>query len=371
MPAQREDGQPPSDDIDASPRTGERLPFLPDIHRMRGLSILLIVATHCMYAFQWEQHRWAEELLYDLLDDSTVIFVFIAGYLFKHGAVRFSYGRYLGTKFRNVIAPYLLVSLPAIALELWHGGHVFDTPPLNELSLPAKVLHLYLYPGLHFDYALWFVPVVALYYLAAPLLLWLSNRPRGYSILCVLVPLSALMHRPTYSHDHNLALALYFLSAYVLGMWSCRYRERMSPLIDANLVLFAAVFVLVLCGHLLWSSHHGKYTFSEFMNFQGQGVIDWIYLQKLLLLPVLLGLAWRFRHARLPWLDYLADVSFTVFFLHMYVIRLFEAALHWKFYEVDVVSYALLIAAAVLVPCIIASSTRRMFPGWSRSLVGS
>lgn len=371
MPEQREGGQQLSDDSDALRPTSKHLLFLPDIHRMRGVSILLIVATHCMYAFRWEQHRWAEDLLYDLLDDSTVMFVFIAGYLFKHGAVRFSYGRYLGAKFRNVIFPYLLISLPAIALELWHGGHAFDALPLRELSLPAKVLYLYIYPGLHFDYPLWFVPVVALYYVASPLLQWLSNRPMGYSILCVLVPLSALMHRPTYSHDHNFALALYFLSAYVLGMWSCRNRERVCELIDANLILFAVAFLLVLCGHLLLSSHHGKYTFREFMDFRGEGVIDWVYLQKLLLLPVLLGLGWRFRRTRLPWLDYLADVSFTVFFLHMYVIRLFEAVLHWKLHEVGIFSYALLIAAAVLAPCLIASASRRVFGGWSRSLVGS
>lgn len=371
MPAQREACQHLSDDLDATRQTSKPLRFLLDIHRMRGVSILLIVATHCMYAFQWEQHRWMEDLLYDLLDDSTVIFVFIAGYLFNHGAVRFSYGRYLGTKFRNVIFPYLLVSLPAIALELWHGSHAFDALPLSEPSLPVKVLYLYIYPGLHLDFPLWFVPVVALYYVAAPLLQWLSNRPMGYWILCVLVPLSALMHRPTFSHDHNLVLALYFLSAYVLGMWSCRYRDRLRELIDANLSLLAVAFLLVLCGHFLLSSHHGKYTFHEFMDFRGEGVIDWIYVQKLVLLPVLLGLSWRFRHTRLPWLDYLADVSFTIFFLHMYVICLFESVLHWNLHEVNVISYALLFAGAVLAPCLIAAASRRVFGGWSRSLVGS
>jgi peptidoglycan/LPS O-acetylase OafA/YrhL len=348
-------------------------PFLTDIHRIRGVAILLIVATHCMYPFEWERHARIEELLCDLFADSTLVFVFIAGYLFKHGSANFAYGRYLSSKLRNVILPFLLVSVIPILRMLTHGSvATADDPTLQALSLPAQVLRLIVYPGLHFDYALWFVPVVTVYYLAAPLLLWLSRRVWLHgALLCVLVPLSTLMHRPTFSHDHNLALALYFLSAYLLGMWACRFRAPLQRLIEAWLPALALMFVATVILHLLLSTHHGKYSFNEAMDFGDQGRIDWSYVQKLLLLPVLLGVAWRSRHLRLRWLDRLADMSFTIFFLHLYVIALFQMIEHRHRPAVDPVSYLLLIAMAVLIPCAVAWSSRRAFPTWSRSLVGS
>jgi len=345
--------------------------FLGDIHRLRGVAILLIVATHCVYFFHWSAHPQLQDALADLLDNSTVLFVFISGYLFMHGSGRFSYPRYLLGKLRHVILPFLLASIPAIALELRHDSLVFAAPGLHELSVPAKILYLLLYPGAHINYALWFIPVVTVYYLVSPLMLWVARRPLRYALLCLLVPVSILMHRPSYAHDHDLALALYFLSAYLLGMWCRQYRHATLAVIERHFIWFAAAFGAVFVGHLMLSGHHGKYTFTQPFEFHGQGAIDWSFVQKLLLLPLLCGLAWRWRHLRLTVLDYLADVSFTVFFLHLYVIFFASWLLHWRTLEVSATGLAALFAAAVLLPCAVATSSRRLVPQWSRSLVGS
>lgn len=345
--------------------------FLGDIHRLRGVAILLIVATHCLYFFHWTDHPQLQNALGDLLDNSTLLFVFISGYLFLHGSGSFSYPRYLLTKLRNVILPFALASLPAIALELRHDSLAFAAPALHDLSLPARIGYLYLYPGAHVNYALWFIPVVAIYYLASPLLLWVSRRPLRYALLCLLVPLSILMHRPSYAHNHNLALALYFVPAYLLGMGCRQYRPQTLAVLERHLHWFAAAFGALFVAHLLLSAHHGKYTFTQPFEFHGQGAIDWSFVQKLLLVPLLCGLAWRWRHLRLTVLDYLADVSFTVFFLHLYVIFVASWLLHWRTVEVSGVGLATLFAAAVLLPCAVASSSRRLVPVWSRSLVGS
>lgn len=353
------------------PTRDQKAGFLSDIHRMRGMAILLIVATHCLYFFHWTNHHWLEDFLLDLFDDSTIIFVFITGYLFRHGRDAYSYLGYLHTKFRNVILPYLLISTPAILLALRPGSPESAVPALKELALPLKVLYLYLWPGLHTNYALWFIPVLAIFYLASPLLYWTSYRPRSYLVLVALIPLSILMHRPTYGLNHNALLALYFLPAYILGMWCREKREWVLAMTDRYFAVFCGGFLALFLGHFALSDHHGKYTFKQLFDFGTNGWLDWIFMQKLLLIPVLLGIAWRIRNIRVPVLDYLANLSFTIYFLHVYVIFAASYLIHWRFEEINLVDFLLLLAAAVLVPSIIGSLVHKLAPRYSRSLVGS
>jgi peptidoglycan/LPS O-acetylase OafA/YrhL len=86
--------------------------FQGDIHRLRGVAILVIVATHCATIFTWNQHPFAHGLVQDLFDNSTLIFMFISGFLFHHNSRNFHYSRYLRTKLRNVIAPYVIAAAP-------------------------------------------------------------------------------------------------------------------------------------------------------------------------------------------------------------------------------------------------------------------
>lgn len=346
--------------------------FLVDIHRLRAIAILLIVATHCLYFFTWNQHRLIEATLYDLFDDSSVIFMFISGYLFLHGSNTYSYVRYLIIKSKNVILPYLLAAIPAIAFSFRHpDNNVFNTPVLRDLPVMAKTLYLYTYPGSSINYALWFIPVIIIFYFASPLLLWFSRQPRWYVVLGVLIPLSAAMHRPSYGREHNFALALYFLSAYLLGMSFCQYRNQTLAWINRSFNWLLVGFLCLFISHLLLSEHHGKYTFVQWFEFKDEGVIDWTYLQKLLMTMVLLGVVWRLRNTHLYILDYLADVSFTIFFLHVYIIFLVGTFIHWNYFEVTLPAYLMLFFAAVIGPCIVASLSRRLVPAWSRSLVGS
>jgi peptidoglycan/LPS O-acetylase OafA/YrhL len=71
------------------------------------------------------------------------------------------------------------------------------------------------------------------------------------------------------------------------------------------------------------------------------------------------------------WLDHLADASFTIYFLHLYVIYCVVWLTQQRSIEVSVPAFALLLVAAVAVPTLIAWIARRLAPQWSRSLVGS
>ena len=76
--------------------------FLPYIHNFRGIAILYIVAFHCWSSFGWGNHLLEKTVWNSLIVYGTVLFVFIAGFLFQHlnGRVnrRFDFKTYLKKK---------------------------------------------------------------------------------------------------------------------------------------------------------------------------------------------------------------------------------------------------------------------------------
>jgi surface polysaccharide O-acyltransferase-like enzyme len=346
--------------------------FQGDIHRLRGVAILLIVATHCVTFFSWTGHLSALDVAHDLFDNSTLIFMFISGYLFHHTSGDFHYGRYLKTKARNVVIPYAIAAAPGIAYVL-----LYDSERLHALGLDGtpgieKAAYLLVYGGAQVNYALWFVPVMCLYYLASPLLLRLFNRPSGLSLLLILVPLSVLMHRPSYAHGHNVMLALYFLSAYAIGMLCSKYHDYVVPVLDANLAGLLFVSGAIIVGHLALSSHHGNYSVLSFRSLDHvDNWVDWLFIQKMVLTFALWALIRRLAALRLSILDSLATVSFTVYFLHLYVLFVVAHIAHAAGIEIGVGAFCGLLAIAIVLPAIIATGARRLVPRWSRTLIGS
>ena len=345
---------------------------LPEIHRLRGVAILMIVAAHCYQFFSWANKPVAEAIFKDVFDNSSLIFVFVAGFLFQYTEEhRFSYSSFFFRKIKNIFLPYIIALVPAIVYVLLRGSETFSDVPFRDFSTSAKILYMLVYPGVTVNAALWFIPVIAIYYLASPLLRTIDQR-QWYWLIFALLPLSLLMHRPTYSQGHNLSLALYFLSAYMFGMFCSRYREQVFAWLDVHLVALTIVFAVVFIGHLLLSDHHGKsQTHEPFETQGGDGLIDWIYLQKFLMTAVLLGFFRSFRNQSAKTLDYLASASFTIFFYHLYALYVVKWGAHFTKPEFRPDYLLLLFTLAIGVPCLIALGARKLFPLWSRQLVGA
>lgn len=334
--------------------------FQPHVHRLRGIAILMIVALHCVSFFSWERHPLEYKLLRELFDNSTVLFMVISGYLFQHLSAGFDYREYLGRKFRNVILPYMIVVTPAIVYAIWRTDLGHSVQALRGTSMLYEAAWLSLYPGMLVDYALWFIPVIGLFYLAAPLLLAIDRHPRGYLILVPLIAISLLGHRPTYSSGHNLQLAAYFLSCYVFGMYMSSKRQTSEPMIQHRLGLFLAAFLILFIGHFVLVDHAGNYQVSNMFSFE-HGLIDWLYLQKMLLVVVLLGTLKLVDRVRFPALAYIAQISFTIYFVHLYVLFLIRVAFHWKVFEGNMLSWLIVYSVTLVGSCCVAEIMHRIF----------
>ncbi len=137
------------------------------------MAIIFVVAGHCTPLFNWDglHSGW---VLYSLMPNSTVFFVFIAGFLFQHVSGKFEYRDYIKKKSLNVLLPYLVLSLAVIMVRslLTHDG-IFDPVNVSHWSTFARTVSWALLTG-HTMLQLWFIPMIALFYLLAPALLWLD-----------------------------------------------------------------------------------------------------------------------------------------------------------------------------------------------------
>ncbi len=90
--------------------------FINYIHNFRGIAIIFVVACHLL--LNWDKNSKVEEFLFVFWGNGTVLFVFIAGYLFQHLSKKFEYRNYLVKKFQNIILPYFIISVPIIVYRI-------------------------------------------------------------------------------------------------------------------------------------------------------------------------------------------------------------------------------------------------------------
>lgn len=290
---------------------------LSHIHSFRAIAILLIVAGHSLDEFLWDTHPDEEALLADLVDNGTVLFVFIAGYLFEYLLPRYRYADYLAKKFTNVILPYIIISIPAMLHRFLTEDPARLYPQIQGMPVWYQVLWYYVKGGAHMNFPLWFIPMIAVYYLLAPIFQQISRHPRWFYSLILLVPLSVAIHRQESPNLNLLHACVYFLSAYIAGMWTCRYSKRIEPVLERHWLPLSAGFAAMIAIHFLVAPHHGNY--ESITPFSGEnGPIDWMFLIKLCLCYALLGVLRRFDAVCAPKLAYLADISFAIFFVHAY-----------------------------------------------------
>lgn len=342
---------------DASPRQGAPLrePWIGHVHLLRGCAILAVLLVHTTDVFHFAPHTVGAEIAVSLID-ITGYFLLISGYLFQHLMGRYAYGRYLTRKLRVVITPYLIVSAPAIAIYLlglkthpWLPPSFFDQPPLT-------VTFSFLATGAHLG-PLWFIPMMALFYLAAPALAWIDKAPGRYALaLPAAFALSLLIPRPL--HDANAVQAFgHFAFAYLLGMAASRFSGLWLPRVSAHAHLCVAVSVALFAVSLA----------------PGLSLAAHLVL-KLPLCLALLALFHRHGAWRAPALTHLATISFGLYFVHGYIVgfaRMLVDRLGYHHHPAGLaallLAYAIVLASSVA----IVDGLRAIFGARSRMLIGA
>ena len=289
------------------PATSHKAEYQHHIHVFRGIAIMLIVCAHTLPSLDWTGNPLLGRFLDSIANQSSIMFFFIAGYLFQHLSGRFDFRRYMQQKLRTVIVPYLILSIPALIVftqltrrtGLWSG--FYDMPVWEQVFF-------FLITGKHLA-PLWFVPTITLFYLAAPLFLYVDRKfVRGYWAILPLLVLSAYIGRGGQLGPLN--FAGYLLPVYLLGMAFSHYKDAAAGLVRRYAPLLVGVLLMAGAGFVLeWPSPpYWQMPMKVSMT--------------LLLTVLLLRYARRFGNR----LDYVAEVSFGIFFIHAYFISAIKVA---------------------------------------------
>lgn len=328
--------------------------FLGYIHYFRALAITFIVAGHSIDALLWGNQD-VERLIRIVLSNGSVLFVFIAGYLFQHLSNKLRGMRYFSSKVKNVILPYFLISIPAIVISvtILEQERVWDG--FYDKSIWEQVVFFYL-SGMHLA-PLWFIPMICIFYLISPLLLELDKGRLIYVMLPVFIVISCIVGRglPHYSFVH-------FLSVYLLGMYFSKYKQQINPVISQVSVLGLTLWLVI------------GFAIVEFL-FTNATMSHWNYLQKLSMSVFFLGLFIRYNeHLTSKFVSRLADNSFGIFFIHSYALTSGKMLYERSFGALADGNAWLLIGVivATLILCFyLIEMIRSMFGKRSRYLVGS
>ncbi|QJB31041.1 acyltransferase [Chitinophaga oryzae] len=330
--------------------------FIGYVHNFRGIAMMYIVAAHVLV--QWPEHSTVHKILVLLFQNSTIFFMFISGFLFQHLGHKFEYRDYLKRKFQYVICPYLVLSVPLILYRVYSAdvpGFTTDEHP-DFLSWPRwEQAGYYLLHGAHLQ-QLWFIPVITLYYLISPLLLQIDKHPRLYYLLIPLMAISLIWQRSVLSD--TLVMAVHFLSVYVAGMFTGRYRDKVLAFADSHrtlITLLPFVFMVITYFSPAW-----LYDRADF-------------LQKILFCIFFLYWLYRFDTRVPQWIGTIAVLSFGIYYIHYFFV-LFLRGVSLKLYHQEIpgnlltwtLSYVFIMVASVVTLKVI----KRILGKYSRYIVG-
>lgn len=351
--------------------------FLPYIHFLRGVAILYVISVHARgFTSYWKSSPDVYHFLDSFSDPSegngTAMFLFIGGFLFQHLTHKyFDFKKYLTQKFKNLIMPYLIISLPLIWVRLHTDFHSPALPDnFSDFSVLRQVGH-FLLTGSHLP-PFWFISTIILFYFTAPLLHALDNR-RFYTYVFPFILLACLFtYRP--AHNANPLLAyLHFIPVYITGMWASYYKDRILTDRPRLLWILLALYIGLCIGEISgWITTPRHISFEHVLY---DGVISFnIYLLKALILCFLwLVFFYRLRELQIPFLELLGTYSFGLFFVHYFFIsvsrKIFEMnAVPFDFSLLTYVIYFLLVLmASIMTVYFIKLLTGR----YSRYLIGS
>jgi surface polysaccharide O-acyltransferase-like enzyme len=332
--------------------------FVSYVHSLRGVAILLVIAAHCAAGFHWERSPESRRVLESMFTNGTAVFVLIAGFLFQHLSAKYRYGDYLKSKFKNVILPYLILSVPAIIYyEVVHWNSA------DSAFHVAARLVIHYCDGRCVD-GYWFIPMIGFFYVIAPLLIWWDRRPKAYWLLPVFLGISLCVPRG----GVLVTDWVHFFSVYLLGMFCSRYREQVFVVTGRLIPLLLALVIGCTVAASLRVAPVGAFNL----------------VQKLALSFLLLYWLRRYDRSLKPLFAYLATLSFGLYFIHPYVIEAFiklppliegqgflAAARMHSLPEGSLALFLAYFVTLAFLSIVVVAIARRLFGSRSRMIVGS
>lgn len=324
------------------------------VHNLRGLAILLILLGHAIAVLPSTQG--IGDLRY-LIVNNTVLFIVIPGFLFAAIGERYTYKDYLLNKVKNVLLPYVFLSLPAALIYIlgYKTTHLWlDMEFFNQLPAIAQYSYL-LITGAHLG-PLWFIPMIVVFYFAFPFFITMLHVKKTYLVGIFAISLCIGMYLGRPEHNDNIIQSFfYFLPAYLWGIILFKV-----PDIIQYLKKYSVLWLTLYVGLAVMFFTLNGYSSSSDLAF------------KLVFSTLLYSLFACYLDRKISMLNVLAQVSFFLFFIHGYFAGALRLTL--KSNPVDINNIVLLLGVFVVILALslISFYILRPFAGkYKRQLLGS
>lgn len=355
---------------------GRSAMFLHSFNYFRGIAILIIVAGHCLYMSGWEIDSVADKWLANLVLGGTTLFVFISGFLFHHiYAARFTYRKFMATKIKNVLTPYLVLSGPLVLYSvLIKGGgpyaeYIFP-PQSRGLADAVQAIIFYLWTGRILE-AYWYIPFIMVVFAGSPLVLcFIRLRPTARFLLVGGLFIIALFVQRPVLNLSVLQSVVYFLPVYLFGILVSLHRETVYQYLTGRELHLLLVIVLLALVQAVY--------YPSFGNLHKQPWVlslpDLLLVQKILLCLFFTVLLNRLENKTIPFLGTLASASFAIYFIHPYLLWGVQLILDRRYpllLQLQGPALWLVMTPVVLLVSLgIALGVRRVFKSYSRVVIG-
>jgi len=335
--------------------------FLNYIHSFRGLTIILIVAIHCVYLdfIAWPPDSYSVRIIHSFLHLGSTLFVFIAGFLFQYLSHKYSFKRYITSKLKYVILPYIIVSFPAI-IKIIYFPFADDVLLFADYP-PIMQVFLYYATGRHMN-ALWFMPTIIIFYFFAPLLFSLDKKAAFYWFLPLFMLISLVVQREIFPVHNPLQSFVHFFSVYVFGMFVSHYREQVFDYVKRYWWLLVSLVIVLFLAELYY-----KYGVRLLLIRDGFSHFRWLGF-------ALIAMYFFYRYEKTfgNRMFLLAEMSFGIYFVHSYALTALGKSFSYLQLSLPGNAFTyLFVVALVIVSCMIGLwVTKKIFGGYSRMLVG-
>lgn len=344
--------------------------YLNYIHLFRGFAILVIVGIHCRISFNWPEQSLAKEILITFLDNGTVLFVFIAGFLFQYLREKYQYTSYLQRKAKYVLLPYILISIPAIISDLYFNSMPIWLPQ-NLVDQPKIIHALYMIiTGKHLG-PFWFIPMIIIFYLISPALLKL-DRPWFYKIIFPLLFIAGFFTYRFGYFSNTLDSFIHFFPTYIFGMWGSHYRKKLIHMRTrwiALLIITYLVLAMLEVQHIIDVPRLNSFDTPETAPYF---YFNLAKVRASILCIILLRVFYMIKKDILIF-RYLGNYSFGIYFVHVYIITAIEHVIRKlePSFQLGALTFLLYVSTVTLLSILFVFFVKKTFKSKSRLVVGS
>ena len=338
--------------------------YLNYIQQMRAIAILFVLAWHTASVFSWAGGGHAYKILQVLFADCSTLMIFISGYIFQHLLPKYRAKKYYFNKFKYILLPYFLVSLPAVLFFVFVEHKDTTNLPLGfyDQSVWLQILNFYL-TGTHLA-PMWFMPVIFIFFFISPVLESADKTKWFYWLLPLYFVLSFYVWRglPFNSFTH-------YFSVFVLGMFFSKHKKLFNPIVQENVML---VILITIC---LGISLMAIITDTLLFHY-------YIFTQKIVLSIMLIGILLRFspKDQSSKNIEFIANSSFSIYLVHSYVlyvakflsVKINLLLNNQQFYlEGNILIYIVSVVLVLSISIVITQLSQRIFNTASNCLIGS